>query len=661
MFSKLRVGLLLLGSSLVAAHDLEKYHRLLWSDEFNSGDIPFVGRWSYDIGDGTANGIPAGWGNGELQQYTSESKNVRVEGGNLVIEAHRMGDMFSSARIKTLNKMSFKYGTIRARISLPNMVGGLWPAFWTLGSANVAWPNQGEIDIMEGGWRGIDNKRIYSAAHWEHQGGLAMHDGFYDSPTDLNGTFHIYELVWNTTTIATYIDDQYMWHMDIGADKCTDCTEFHSLHHVMLNTAVGGGFTSDGSACGDSHGGSSGSSGGCRFRTAAEISNDFAESRMLVDWIRLYDTGATVLSIGGTPLGGAPVNPPLIPRVPTPPTPSPTAAPTQAPTPAPTGNPTVAPTPNPTGNPTAAPTPNPTSPPTPIPTGNPTVAPTPGPTRNPTQAPTGAPTLPPTPSPTMNPTMPPTLPPSVAPTPQPTAPPTMPPTPKPTLPPADSRTTLSPVGSVARTPTRVPTTPPTPEPTPQPVATTPAPTMNPTMPPTLPPTMPPTMPPTLPPTMPPTPAMVPPTVPPSLPPTPAPMVPPTVPPTMPPTVGPVTTSPVFREGPPVAAPTPAPVPIVTLSPLARQGDDDSCTGKGCVDGREQGKAKAGKRSSDGRKGSSGKSKGGKSGSLGREGGSGGKSKGGGKRTSVTSVEEIGSSARQFALLASFLVPLFVLF
>ena len=47
--------------------------QVLWSDEFDSGTAPDSRVWSYDLGAG-------GWGNSELQEYTSAPANVRVDG-----------------------------------------------------------------------------------------------------------------------------------------------------------------------------------------------------------------------------------------------------------------------------------------------------------------------------------------------------------------------------------------------------------------------------------------------------------------------------------------------------------------------------------------------------------------------------------------------------
>jgi beta-glucanase (GH16 family) len=129
--------------------------------------------WTFDFGDGCERGI-CGWGNQELEYYTSRTENARVENGNLLIEARREdfpGKPFTSARLKTYGRVQFKYGTLEARIKVPNLANGLWPAFWMLGTTGN-WPASGEIDIMEMGSGGaiqanLANKRVGTAVHWE--------------------------------------------------------------------------------------------------------------------------------------------------------------------------------------------------------------------------------------------------------------------------------------------------------------------------------------------------------------------------------------------------------------------------------------------------------------------------------------------------------------
>ena len=58
------------------------FTNLVWSDEFDTDGAPDPANWGYDLGNGDN-----GWGNGELQSYTSDPSNVVVSNGNLVITA----------------------------------------------------------------------------------------------------------------------------------------------------------------------------------------------------------------------------------------------------------------------------------------------------------------------------------------------------------------------------------------------------------------------------------------------------------------------------------------------------------------------------------------------------------------------------------------------
>ena len=75
----------------------------IWSEEFNHGTVPNPSVWSYDLGNW-------GWGNQELQNYTSSQENVRVEGGHLVITARQESNgTFTSGRIRTQDKLTLQY------------------------------------------------------------------------------------------------------------------------------------------------------------------------------------------------------------------------------------------------------------------------------------------------------------------------------------------------------------------------------------------------------------------------------------------------------------------------------------------------------------------------------------------------------------------------
>ena len=252
---------------------------LIWSEEFNYTSAPDSDVWSYDLGDW-------GWGNQELQKYTSDSDNVWVNGSNLVITAVRQGNSFTSARIKTLDKLTFKYGTVEARIQTPDLANGLWPAFWTLGNnfPTAGWPDCGEIDVMEMGSGsaingGVVNQRVGSHFHWD-AGGYANWGSSHDMPSPINDTFVIYRMEWTPTAVSTYINGMHIVTMNTSS-----IPEFNAPHFFILNLAVGGTYTGI-------------------FDSGGITASFPAEYR--VDYIRIFDNGHTVLGGSSTVTPPAP-------------------------------------------------------------------------------------------------------------------------------------------------------------------------------------------------------------------------------------------------------------------------------------------------------------------------------------------------------------------
>lgn len=210
---------------------------MVWSDEFNYTGFPNASKWNMETG--TGNG---GWGNNELQYYTSTQSNVTVDNGILTITAREEsvgGRDFTSARITTQDKFDFKYGRIEARIKLP-YGQGMWPAFWMLGANinSVGWPACGEIDIMEMvGGTGNDNT-TYATLHWDNNGEEASYGQNYSLPSGiLADDFHIFSVEWNNQEIKGFIDDVHYYTADITPSQLS---EFHNNFFIILNLAVGG-------------------------------------------------------------------------------------------------------------------------------------------------------------------------------------------------------------------------------------------------------------------------------------------------------------------------------------------------------------------------------------------------------------------------------------
>jgi beta-glucanase (GH16 family) len=253
---------------------------IVWSDEFN-GDAIDPGTWTYDVGGG-------GFGNGQFEYDTARHENSYVTNGNLVIEARResyFGNSFTSARMLTQGRFAFKYGTLEARIKLPNTANGLWPAFWMMGNnaGAIAWPGCGELDIVEMGSKagidqGLQQRKMNCALHYSDATGThGMFDAWTNAPVDLSLDYHRYKMSWTPTTITFYLDDVPYGSWDITAEYLS---EFHQPFFPILNIAIGG--------YNPSYTG---------VYSVDAVTATFP-ARMNVDWIRLYDNPYTEVYLG---------------------------------------------------------------------------------------------------------------------------------------------------------------------------------------------------------------------------------------------------------------------------------------------------------------------------------------------------------------------------
>jgi beta-glucanase (GH16 family) len=208
---------------------------LVWSDEFNGTSVDTT-VWNYEIGG-------SGWGNSELQYYTSRLDNSYIENGNLVIQAKNesYGDRYyTSARMTTLGKKSFTYGRFEARIKLPPGGTGMWPAFWMMPEdwATHGWPACGEIDIMES----INYlTTIYGTIHYADGGGHQSNGGNYTPAISPTNDYHIYAIEWKNGIIRWYFDDiNYYTSTTWSTDYAPFPAPFDKPFFFILNIAVGG-------------------------------------------------------------------------------------------------------------------------------------------------------------------------------------------------------------------------------------------------------------------------------------------------------------------------------------------------------------------------------------------------------------------------------------
>jgi beta-glucanase (GH16 family) len=242
------------------------FRNLVWSDEFENKGIPDATKWNYDLGDGCPD--VCGWGNNELEYYTNDPKNVRVEDGKLIIEAHREvkgGKAYTSARIVSKKKGDWLYGRMEIMAKLPRGKG-TWPAIWMLSTdwKYGGWPASGEIDIME--HVGFDPHVVHGTIHTEmynHSKGTQK-EGKIVVP-DAQEKFHLYAIEWSADKIDFYVDDKKYHTVTKDPNEDYKGWPFDQPFHLIMNLAVGGNW-------GGLHG----------------VDESIWPQRMEIDYVRVY-------------------------------------------------------------------------------------------------------------------------------------------------------------------------------------------------------------------------------------------------------------------------------------------------------------------------------------------------------------------------------------
>ncbi len=207
---------------------------LIWQDEFEDTSLN-LNDWSYELGNGCDKGI-CGWGNKELEGYTDQKDNIRLEKGKLIITALKEGTGYTSARIKTEGKVEVQFGRIDIRAKLPTGQG-LWPAIWMLGTniSTVGWPACGEIDMME--MIGKEPDVVHGTVHYDENGHQSSSGSYSLSLGDFSERFHVFSLVWE--------QDRMEWYVDNEKFKTFQNTNisgypFNAPFYFIMNVAVGG-------------------------------------------------------------------------------------------------------------------------------------------------------------------------------------------------------------------------------------------------------------------------------------------------------------------------------------------------------------------------------------------------------------------------------------
>lgn len=253
-------------SGTLPFEDVAAGEGLVWSDEFDSESDDRWKTWKRMEG-------ARGWGNEELQNYTTSDQNSFVSDGLLhivvreeaTVDADGFRSDYTSARLMTYE--TFRYGRVEARINVPSGYG-LWSAFWMLGTEHTPgapWPSRGELDMMEY----VDKAITLQSGVI----GVNDEDGPWSwvvtSPKEeggWSGQWHDYAMDWTPDSVTYSVDGN-----ELGTFRKEDLEEgnlwtFDNPMHIILNVAVGGRWPS------------------------SDIENEVLPAEMLVDYVRVYDS-----------------------------------------------------------------------------------------------------------------------------------------------------------------------------------------------------------------------------------------------------------------------------------------------------------------------------------------------------------------------------------
>jgi beta-glucanase (GH16 family) len=233
--------------------------RLTHSDEFDYAGAPGNSMWSADL-------WPARVVNDEDQTYTNNPRNLRVEDGHLIIEAHKEvldNAQYTSARIHTSGKVDVLYGRIEVRAKLPKGKG-TWPAIWMLPSAPFRYATtceegdkwQGSADCDA--WPTVHNEAYYWAK-WEQRKGRIIVD-------DVHEAFHVYAIEWTPEKIDVFLDET-LYFTYVNENDGWRSWPYDHPFHLVLNIAVGGMWG----------------------RAGGGIDDTIFPQKMIVDYVRFFE------------------------------------------------------------------------------------------------------------------------------------------------------------------------------------------------------------------------------------------------------------------------------------------------------------------------------------------------------------------------------------
>lgn len=259
-----------------------------------------------------------GWGNNELQYYTScrqgyskncdpltnTTENAFIENGYLKLQpiydpdtpfedpdcqgpecsSQKQAWSYTSARIMTSNKKIITPGTeVTVCFKVPEG-SGHWPAIWMLPQGFVEglkrWPKDGENDLVEH-LKHHQAFEIQSTLHFESNGVANNIGQIVSVPGDVNffDSFHSVTMKWQIDKIEYFLDTESTPYFSVSKSSRSefnnDYWPFNENFYLILNVAAGG-----------DAGGDPDISRYCRDQACSNL-DDKDRARFLIDFIEI--------------------------------------------------------------------------------------------------------------------------------------------------------------------------------------------------------------------------------------------------------------------------------------------------------------------------------------------------------------------------------------
>lgn len=250
--------------TLIAGSAYAQNWQLVWSDEFD-GTTLNTDNWSA-VNAGT------GFGNKELQYYSSRPENLSFADGYLTVTArledYKVGTAswkYTSAKISSSGKKDFTYGKIESRIKLP-FGAGTWSAFWAMGYGS--WPSCGENDILE--YVGRRPDEFQSNIHTkDYNGTNGKNFHFVKSFPNVADSFHVFSIEWDNIRIKFFVDGAQYWTFSSLSVTPVNYP-FNNPNYLILNLAIGG-------------------------TMGGTVNDSIFPQQMIIDYVRVYKDASSVI------------------------------------------------------------------------------------------------------------------------------------------------------------------------------------------------------------------------------------------------------------------------------------------------------------------------------------------------------------------------------